>query len=43
MALLFSYVMSKAESSIPHKETCHVALGLFSMFDSGALLTTIIG
>jgi hypothetical protein len=43
MAFLFSYVMSKGESLIPHKETCHVASGLFSMFDSGASLTTIIG
>jgi hypothetical protein len=43
MAFLFSYVMSRGESLIPYKETCHVASGLFSMFDSGALLTTIIG
>jgi hypothetical protein len=43
MAFLFSYVMSRGESLIPHKEKCHVALGLFSMFDSGASLTTIIG
>jgi hypothetical protein len=42
MAFLFSYVMSKEEISIPHKETCHVASGLFNMFDSGASLTTII-
>jgi hypothetical protein len=43
MAFLFSYVISRGESSIPHKETHHVASGLFSIFDSGALLTTIIG
>jgi hypothetical protein len=43
MAFLFSYVMSKWESSIPHKETRLVASGLFSIFDSGALLTTMIG
>jgi hypothetical protein len=43
MDFLFSYVMSRGESSIPHKETRHVASGLFSMFDSGALLTTMIG
>jgi hypothetical protein len=43
MAFLFSYVMSKGESSIPHKETCHVASGLFNIFDSGAPLTTMIG
>jgi hypothetical protein len=43
MAFLFSYVMSKGEISIPHKETRPVASGLFNMFDSGALLATIIG
>jgi hypothetical protein len=43
IAFLFTYVISRGESSIPHKETCHVALGLFSMFDSGASLTTMIG
>jgi hypothetical protein len=30
-------------NSIPHKETCPVAEGLFNIFDSGASLTTIIG
>jgi hypothetical protein len=43
MAFLFLYVMSRGESSIPHKETRHVASGLFRIFDSGASLTTIIG
>jgi hypothetical protein len=43
MAFIFSYLMSKGESSIPRKETRPVASGLFSMFDSGALLTTMIG
>jgi hypothetical protein len=43
MAFLFSYVMSRGESSIPHKETHPLASGLFSMFDSGASLTTMIG
>jgi hypothetical protein len=28
---------------IPHKETCPVASGLFSIFDSGASVTTMIG
>jgi hypothetical protein len=42
MAFLFSYVMSRGESSIPHKETRHVVSGLFNMFDSGASLTTMI-
>jgi hypothetical protein len=43
MAFLFSYVMSRGESSIPRKETRPVASGLFNIFDSGALLTTMIG
>jgi hypothetical protein len=43
IAFLFSYVMSMGDNSIPHKETCPVAEGLFNMFDSGASLTTIIG
>jgi hypothetical protein len=43
MAFLFSYVMSRGESLIPHKETRPVASGLFSIFDSGASLTTMIG
>jgi hypothetical protein len=43
MAFLFSYVMSRGESSIPHKETRPVASGLFSIFDSGTSLTTMIG
>jgi hypothetical protein len=43
MDFLFSYVMSRGESLIPHKETRHVASGLFRIFDSGASLTTMIG
>jgi hypothetical protein len=43
IAFLFSYVMSMGDNSIPHKETRHVAEGLFNMFDNGASLTTIIG
>jgi hypothetical protein len=43
MAFLFSYVMSRRESLIPNKETHPVASGLFSIFDSGASLTTMIG
>jgi hypothetical protein len=43
MAFLFSYVMSREESLIPHKDTRHVDSGLFSIFDSGASLTTMIG
>jgi hypothetical protein len=43
IAFLFSYVMSRRDSSIPYKETRPVASGLFNIFDSGASLTTIIG
>jgi hypothetical protein len=39
----FSYVMSRGDNSIPHKETRHVAEGLFNILDSGASLTTMIG
>jgi hypothetical protein len=35
--------MSMGDNSIPHKETRPVAEGLFNMFDSGALITTMIG
>jgi hypothetical protein len=41
MAFLLSYVMSKGEILIPHKETCPVASRLFNMFDKGASLTTM--
>jgi hypothetical protein len=43
IAFCFSYVMSKGDNSIPHKETRPVAEGLFNILDSGASLTTIIG
>jgi hypothetical protein len=43
MAFLFSYVMSRGESLIPHKDTRPVASRLFSIFDSAASLTTMIG
>jgi hypothetical protein len=43
IAFRFSYMMSRGDSSIPHKETRHVAEGLFHILDSGASLTTIIG
>jgi hypothetical protein len=43
IAFHFSYVMSRGDSSIPHKETRPVAEGLFNILDSGASLTTIIG
>src|SRR5215213_5628011 len=43
IVFLFSYVMSRGESSIPQRETRPVASGLFSIFDKGASLTTIIG
>jgi hypothetical protein len=43
IAFLFSYVMSKGDNSIPHRETRPVAEGLFSMLDNGASLTTMIG
>jgi hypothetical protein len=43
IAFLFSYVISRGESYIPHKETRPVTLGLFSMFNSEASLTTMIG
>jgi hypothetical protein len=43
IAFHFSYVISRGDNSIPHKETCPVAEGLFNMLDSGASLTTIIG
>jgi hypothetical protein len=43
MAFLFSYVISRGESLIPHKETRHASSGLFNMFDNGASFTTIIG
>jgi hypothetical protein len=36
MAFHFSYMISREEILIPHKETHHVASGLFSIFDSGA-------
>jgi hypothetical protein len=42
IAFRFSYVMSRGDSSIPHKETRPIAEGLFNMLDSGASLTTII-
>jgi hypothetical protein len=35
IAFRFSYVMSRGNNSIPHKETRPVAAGLFSIFDSG--------
>jgi hypothetical protein len=43
IAFHFSYMMSRGDNSIPHKETRPVAAGLFSILDSGALLTTMIG
>jgi hypothetical protein len=43
IAFRFSYVMSRGDNSIPHKETCPVAEGLFNILDSGASLTTMIG
>jgi hypothetical protein len=43
IAFHFSYVMSRGDNSIPHKETCPVAEGLFNILDSGASLTIIIG
>jgi hypothetical protein len=43
IAFHFSYVMSMGDNSIPHKETCPVAKGLFNILDSGASLTTMIG
>jgi hypothetical protein len=43
IAFHFSYAMSRGDSSISHKETRHVAEGLFNIFDSRASLTTIIG
>jgi hypothetical protein len=43
IAFRFSYVISRGDNSIPHKETRPVAEGLFNMLDSGASLTTIIG
>jgi hypothetical protein len=43
IAFRFSYVMSRGDSSIRHKETRPVAEGLFDILDSGALLTTMIG
>jgi hypothetical protein len=43
IAFRFSYVMSRGDSSIPHKETRPVAEGLFNILDSGASLTTILG
>jgi hypothetical protein len=43
IAFRFSYVMSRGDNSISHKETHPVAEGLFNILDSGASLTTIIG
>jgi hypothetical protein len=43
IAFRFSYVMSRGDNSIPHKETRPIAEGLFNMLDSGASLTTMIG
>jgi hypothetical protein len=43
IAFCFSYVMSRGDNSIPHKETRPVAEGLFNILDSGASLTTMIG
>jgi hypothetical protein len=43
IAFHFSYVMSRGDNSIPHKETRPVAAGLFNILDSGASLTTMIG
>jgi hypothetical protein len=43
IAFYFSYMMSRGDSSIPHKETCPIAKGLFNILDSGASLTNIIG
>jgi hypothetical protein len=43
IAFRFSYVMSRGDNSIPHKETRPIDEGLFNMLDSGASLTTIIG
>jgi hypothetical protein len=43
IAFRFSYVMSRGDNSVPHNETRPVAEGLFSMLDSGASLTTMIG
>jgi hypothetical protein len=43
IAFRFSYVMSRDDSSIPHKKTRPVAEGLFNISNSGALLTTMIG
>jgi hypothetical protein len=43
IAFCFSYVMSRGDNSIPHKETRPVAEGLFKILDSGASLTTMTG
>jgi hypothetical protein len=43
MDFVFSYVMSRGEISIPHKETRPVAFGLFNIFDRRASLTTMTG
>jgi hypothetical protein len=43
IAFHFSYMMSRGDNLIPHKETRPVAEGLFNMLDSGASLTTMIG
>jgi hypothetical protein len=43
IAFRFSYVMSRGDNSIPHKETRPVVVGLLSILDSGASLTTMIG
>jgi hypothetical protein len=43
IAFRFSYVMSRGDNSIPHKETRPVAEGLFNILESGASLTTMIG
>jgi hypothetical protein len=43
IAFRFSYMMSRGDNSIPHKETRPVAERLFNILDSGASLTTMIG
>jgi hypothetical protein len=43
IAFHFSYVMSRGDNSILHKERRPVAAGLFNILDSGASLTTMIG
>jgi hypothetical protein len=41
IAFHFSYVMSRGDNSVPHKETRPIAKGLFNMLDSGVLTTCV--